>query len=110
MPPWASDLEAASRKDSGDHAESGRSGALADRRSGTYRLGTGGQFDNFFLWDTAFTVIWARYLTEELPVTSSLDNLYRVQAEDGFICQGVLSVRRAHLGLPTSDRIRATAA
>lgn len=51
------------------------------------RLGTGGQFDNFFLWDTAFTVIWARYLTEALPVASSLDNLYRVRAEDGFICR-----------------------
>jgi hypothetical protein len=50
-----------------------------------FRLGTGGQFDNFFLWDTAFTVIWARYLADELPVASSLDSLYRVRAEDGFI-------------------------
>ena len=52
-----------------------------------FRLGTGGGFDNFFLWDTAFTVIWARYLAQALPVASSLDNLYRVQAEDGFICR-----------------------
>ena len=51
------------------------------------RLGTGGQFDNFFLWDTAFTVIWARYLIEFLPVASSLDNLYQVREEDGFICR-----------------------
>jgi hypothetical protein len=51
------------------------------------RLGTGGQFDNFFLWDTAFTVIWARYLVDELPVASSLDNLYQARAEDGFICR-----------------------
>jgi hypothetical protein len=51
------------------------------------RLGTGGRFDNFFLWDTAFTVIWARYLAEELPVASSLDNLYAARGGDGFICR-----------------------
>ena len=58
---------------------------LAD--GSAFRLGTGGEFDNFFLWDTAFTVIWARYLTEALPVAASLDNLYRVRAKDGFICR-----------------------
>ncbi len=49
------------------------------------RLGTGGPFSGIFLWDTAFTVLWAKYYVHDLPVENSLDNLYRLQDEDGFI-------------------------
>ena len=51
------------------------------------RLGTGGGFSGIFLWDTAFTVLWAKYHTDQLPVENSLDNLYRLQDDDGFICR-----------------------
>ncbi len=49
------------------------------------RLGTGGNYAGFFLWDTAFICMWAKYFSKELPVYTSLDNLYRLQQEDGFI-------------------------
>ena len=49
------------------------------------RLGTGGNFADVFFWDTAFTVLWAKYHRETLPVTTSLDNLYRLQDESGLI-------------------------
>lgn len=49
------------------------------------RMGTGGKFDNFFFWDTAFTVIWGRYFLDSLPIENSLDNLYAARTEDGFI-------------------------
>jgi len=49
------------------------------------RLGTGGGFDGIFLWDTAFTCMWAGYFIDDLPVYTSLDNLYRLQDNDGFI-------------------------
>ena len=53
----------------------------------TPRLGTGGDFDGIFLWDTAFTAMWAKYAIKELHVERSLDNLYRLQDADGFICR-----------------------
>ena len=49
------------------------------------RMGTGGRFDNFFFWDTAFTAIWGRYFLDCLPIENSLDNLYAARTEDGFI-------------------------
>ena len=49
------------------------------------RMGTGGRFDNFFFWDTAFTAIWGRYFLDSLPIENSLDNLYAARTEDGFI-------------------------
>ena len=49
------------------------------------RMGTGGKFDNFFFWDTAFTVIWGRYFLDSLPIENSMDNLYAARTEDGFI-------------------------
>ncbi|MFW6145848.1 MAG: MGH1-like glycoside hydrolase domain-containing protein [Planctomycetota bacterium] len=49
------------------------------------RLGTGGHFGDLFLWDTAFTCMWAMHFDGELPVADSLDNFYRVQDETGFI-------------------------
>lgn len=50
------------------------------------RLATGGQFGGFFLWDSAFSVLWARYLDEkEFPVHSTLDNFYALATPSGFI-------------------------
>lgn len=49
------------------------------------RLGTGGDYVNLFLWDTAFCVHWAKYYTDRFPAGESLDNFYRVQRADGFI-------------------------
>lgn len=49
------------------------------------RLGMGGGFRGFFLWDTAFCTLWARYVPERYPVFDSMDNFYRLQDPDGFI-------------------------
>lgn len=49
------------------------------------RLGTGGNYVNLFLWDTAFSIHWAKYHANSFPVAESLDNFYRVQQPDGFI-------------------------
>lgn len=49
------------------------------------RLGTGGNFEDVFFWDTAFTAMWAKYYSDVLPVEQSMDNLYRLQDDDGFI-------------------------
>lgn len=49
------------------------------------RLGTGGNFEDVFFWDTAFTAMWAKYYSDILPVEQSMDNLYRLQDDDGFI-------------------------
>ena len=49
------------------------------------RMGTGGRFDNFFFWDTAFTAIWGRYFVESLAIENCLDNLFAARTEDGFI-------------------------
>lgn len=49
------------------------------------RLGMGGGFSGFFLWDTAFCTLWARYAPERYPVLDSLDNFYMLQDIDGFI-------------------------
>ncbi len=51
------------------------------------RLATGGSFAGLFLWDTAFCTMWAKYAPERFPVTTSLDNFYNLQEEDGFICR-----------------------
>ena len=48
------------------------------------RMGTGGEFEDLFLWDTAFICMWAMHFPE-MPVENSLDNFYRLQAENGFI-------------------------
>jgi hypothetical protein len=61
--------------------ETGASGEKIHRP----RLGTGGNFADVFFWDTAFTVLWAKYYRDTLPVTTSLDNLYRLQDESGLI-------------------------
>lgn len=54
------------------------------------RLATGGSFTDYFLWDTAFCVMWARHCARgEFPITESLDNFYRFAAAepDGFIAR-----------------------
>ena len=56
------------------------------------RMGTGGKFDNFFFWDTAFSVIWGRYFLDSLPIENSLDNLYAARTEDGFISREYNSI------------------
>lgn len=55
------------------------------------RLGTGGSFEDIFLWDTAFCGHWAKYYTEEFPLEGSLDNFYRCQTEEGFISRQIHS-------------------
>ena len=49
------------------------------------RLGTGGGFQDIFLWDTCFCCFWAQYHLERFPLENSLDNFYRCQTPDGFI-------------------------
>ena len=49
------------------------------------RLGTGGTFEDIFLWDTCFCAFWAQYHPERFPLEASLDNFYRCQDPDGFI-------------------------
>lgn len=50
------------------------------------RLATGGKFGGFFLWDSVFGVMWARYLEEkDFPCLSTLDNFYALQPESGLV-------------------------
>ena len=53
------------------------------------RLGTGGGFMDIFLWDTAFSSMWARYHVDRFPVAASLDNFYRCQTPEGFISRQI---------------------
>ncbi len=43
--------------------------------------------ENIFQWDTCFIVMFARYAWHLLPVGPSLDNFYRKQDGDGWICR-----------------------
>ncbi len=43
--------------------------------------------ENIFQWDTCFIVMFARYAWHLLPVAPALDNFYRKQEEDGWICR-----------------------
>ena len=45
---------------------------------------------SLFLWDTCMIAAWAKYYTRELPVIPALDNFYRVQDADGFLCREYL--------------------
>ena len=49
------------------------------------RLATGGAFGGYFLWDSAFCVLWARHLASDFPVVETLDNFYRFAEPDGYI-------------------------
>ena len=55
------------------------------------RLGTGGAFEDIFLWDTAFCGHWAKYYSTRFPLEGSLDNFYRCQTEEGFISRQIHS-------------------
>lgn len=46
-----------------------------------------GGFSGFFVWDSVFSVMWARHFPTEFPITSTLDNFYVMQTPDGFICR-----------------------
>jgi glycogen debranching enzyme len=52
--------------------------------------------ENIFQWDTCFIVMFARYAWHLLPVGPSLDNFYRRQDGDGWICREY----RGHNGAP----------
>ena len=43
--------------------------------------------ENIFQWDTCFIVQYARYGSHCLPVLPALDNFYRKQEPDGYICR-----------------------
>ena len=55
------------------------------------RLGTGGVFEDIFLWDTVFCGHWAKYYSDMFPLEGSLDNFYLCQTEDGFISRQIHS-------------------
>lgn len=55
------------------------------------RIGTGGAFEDIFLWDTAFCGHWAKYYIDEFPLEGSLDNFYRCQTDEGFISRQIHS-------------------
>lgn len=63
--------------------------AIAERkREGRKLMPTGGGFSGFFVWDTVFGVLWGVHAPEmNFPLTDSLDNFYRLQDADGFICR-----------------------
>lgn len=42
---------------------------------------------NIFYWDTCFIATYAKYHLDILPVVNALDNFYRFQDADGFICR-----------------------
>lgn len=64
------------------------------------RIATGGNFTGYFLWDSAFCVLWARCTTKEegFPVEGTLDNFYVLQAqsEDGLINREYSAKGRAY--------------
>ena len=43
--------------------------------------------ENIFQWDTCFIVQYARYGGHFLPVLPTLDNFYRKQETDGYLCR-----------------------
>jgi hypothetical protein len=45
---------------------------------------------NIFVWDTCFIATYAKYHQDELPIAAALDNFYRLQEPDGFICREYL--------------------
>ena len=50
------------------------------------RLSSG--LNNIFVWDAAFCCLWAKDAPKgELPILETLDNLYLLQQDDGFICR-----------------------
>ena len=76
--------EAIARRKMASDAEARRSAGV----DAPERLSTGGGFDGYFLWDTAFACVWAAHTpVGSFPAAASLDNLYRSASADGFICR-----------------------
>ena len=48
--------------------------------------------ENMFQWDTCFLIGFARYAAHVLPVENTLENFYKKQHDDGFICREINSV------------------
>lgn len=42
---------------------------------------------NIFYWDTCLIATYAKYHFDTLPIVNALDNFYRFQDSDGFICR-----------------------
>ena len=51
--------------------------------------------ENIFQWDTCFMLTFLRYATHAMPVYGTLDNFYRKQHEDGFICREINEITGA---------------
>lgn len=45
--------------------------------------------NNIFMWDSAFILLFARYGTRAFNFQQTLDNFYRKQHSDGFICREI---------------------
>jgi len=58
-------------------------------RSGLVPFVDEGFSENIFQWDTCFMLTFLRYATRAMPVYGTLDNFYRKQHEDGFICREI---------------------
>ena len=50
---------------------------------------------NLFQWDTCFMERFLRYAPEQFMLYGSLDNFYRKQHDDGFICREINSISGA---------------
>ena len=52
-------------------------------------------------WDTLFITMFAKYSNGELPIMDGVDNFYRKQRRDGFICPAYSARRTARTFTPT---------
>lgn len=59
------------------------------KESGFVKFVDEGFSTNIFQWDTCFIMGFLRYATDLLPVHGTLDNFYRKQHVDGFICREI---------------------
>ena len=45
---------------------------------------------SLFFWDTCMMAPWAKYHADQVPIYPALDNFYKVQEADGYICREYL--------------------
>lgn len=70
-----------------DHDLPGRPGVRCGRQ-----FSAGGHFEQFFIWDTSFSVMWARLFPQEnFPIEEALDNFYTFQEPSGYICREIFN-------------------
>ncbi len=70
-----------------DHDLPGRPGVRCGRQ-----FSAGGHFEQFFLWDTSFSIMWARLFPQEnFPIEEALDNFYTFQEPSGYICREIFN-------------------